>query len=128
MEKNIIITILPSFFLKLFDELSDNPNKYKKLIRYKKSITVLMILSTILYTGLGSGYSFLLLIHGVFCALQKQIDDHNYVFGMVILSLGIVFNSRNQLRKILTTSSGIKYLLFTFFCYIRRKTISRRSK
>ena len=31
MEKNIIITILPSFFLKIFDEISDNPKKYKTL-------------------------------------------------------------------------------------------------
>ena len=114
MEKNIIITILPSFFLKLFDELSDNPNKYEKLIKYKKLITILMILSTFLYSSLGSGYSFLLLIHGIFCAFQKQIDDQNYIFGMIILFFGLIFNSRNQLRKILTTSSGIKYLLFTF--------------
>ena len=42
MEKNIIITILPSLFLKIFDEISDNSDKYLTLRKYKSQIRILM--------------------------------------------------------------------------------------
>jgi hypothetical protein len=122
MEKNIILTVLPSFFLKIFDEISDNPNEYLKLNLYKNSIIGIMILVTLMYTSLGSGYSFLLFIHGVFCALQKQVDNKNYVLGMIILFFGIILNDKNQLKKLLTTFSGIKYLIYTFlFVFFEEK-------
>ena len=84
MKKNIIITILPSLFLKIFDEISDNPKIYKTLTKYKKLIILLTFLSTLLYTRLGSGYCFLLFTHGLLCAYQKQLDHVFYLIGMII--------------------------------------------
>ena len=122
MEKNIIITILPSFFLKIFDEIHDNPDKYSELRKFQSEIKIIMFLSTLLYISLGSGYSFLLFMHGIFCCFQKQIDEKNYVYGMVLLFLGIIINNKNQIKSLLSNIEGIKYLLFTFiFVYFEEK-------
>ena len=122
MEKNIIITILPSLFLKLFDELSDNPNKYITLNKYKKLIVIITFIVTILYSMQGSGYCFLLFIHGVFCALEKQLDHNYYTYGMIILFAGILLNDKEQLQKLITTKIGITYLVSTFvFVFIEEK-------
>lgn len=114
MEKNIIITILPSLFLKLYDEISDNPTKYKILRKHKLTIVLLAILSTFAYTLQGSGYCFLLFMHGVFCSLQKQLDDKIYLVGMIILFMGIIINDNSQLKKLIFHPKGIYYLIFTF--------------
>lgn len=122
MEKNVIITILPSLFLKLFDELSDNPNKYKTLNKYKKLIVIITFMVTILYCTQGSGYCFLLFIHGVFCSLEKQLDHKYYIYGMIILLVGILLNDKKQLLKLITTRLGITYLIITFlFVFIEEK-------
>lgn len=114
MSYNVILTVMPSFFLKLSDEIIDNPKKYIKLEEYKDLINICTIVSTILYSTLGSGYSFVLLIHGLCCALEKQIDHIIYKIGILILLFGIILNDKKQLKKILFKKEGILYMLFTF--------------
>jgi len=114
MNKNIIITILLSFFLKLFDEISDNPQNFIILSKYKNILSILTFLSTILYSFLGSGYSLLIFAEGIFCAFEKQIDQNIYKLGMIILFFGIVLNDHNQIKKLIFTKSGILYLIGTF--------------
>ena len=118
MEKNIIITILPSLFLKIFDEISDNPEKYKEIGVHKKLIVIATFIITIVYALQGSGYSLLLFMHGLFCAMQKQLDHKYYKYGMIILFLGIILNDKNQIKKLVTTKDGIIYILFTFIFVI----------
>ena len=118
MEKNIIITILPSFFLKIFDEISDNPKKYKTLAKFKKLIILLTFLSTIIYSRLGSGYCFLLFCHGLLCAYQKQLDHIFYKIGMIILFFGIILNDKSQLKNLIKNSEGLKYMCSTFLFII----------
>ena len=123
MKKNIIITILPSLFLKLYDEISDNPSKYKILRKFKLSIIILTILSTLIYTLQGSGYCFLLFMHGIFCYLQKQLDDHIYLLGMIILFMGMIINDKKQLKNLIFHPKGIYYLVFTFIFVIFEEKI-----
>ena len=75
---------------------------------------MLAILSTFAYTLQGSGYCFLLFMHGVFCSLQKQLDDKIYLIGMIILFIGIIINDSSQLKKLIFHPKGIYYLIFTF--------------
>lgn len=118
MEKNIIITILPSLFLKIYDEISDNPDKYKMLRKFKAFIIFLTLFSTFIYSLQGSGYCFLLFMHGLFCSLQKQLDDKIYLLGMIILFMGMIINDKSQLKNLIFQPKGIYYLLFTFIFVI----------